>query len=190
MRIVRVLSPLTRIAVTAAAVVTASAGAYFTVDHFHGGAHKASAFEQLQGQGQRLVVSEFSDSGDVIVAVDPADVSSRTLITTIDHASGFGVFPVLSPDGKAIAYTGLPSSEDHPSPAASAEAAIVDTDGNTTVLDDDVDLVVPPIWSPDSQSIVVRKNTPEEDSAGSFDLLLLGRDGSRSTLTTWQSAPT
>src|SRR2546430_9380846 len=46
MRIVRVLSPLTRIAVTAAAVVTASAGAYFTVDHFHGGAHKASALDR------------------------------------------------------------------------------------------------------------------------------------------------
>ena len=175
---------------TAAAVVTASAGAYFTVDHFHGGAHKASAFEQLQGQGQRLVVSEFGDSADTIVAVDPADVSSRTEIATVVHASGFGIFPVLSPDGKAIAYTGLPSSENQPSPAASAEAAVVDTDGNTTVLDDDVDLVVPPIWSPDSQSIVVRKNTPEEDSAGSFDLILLGRDGSRSTITTWQSAST
>src|SRR5437763_12879179 len=137
MRIVRVLSPLTRVAVTAAPVVTASAGAYFTVDHFHGGAHKASAFEQLQGQGQRLVVSEFSDSGDAIIAVDPADVSARTTITTIPHAFGYGVFPVLSPDGHAIAYTGLPAAEDHPSPSASARAAIVDTDGNTTVLDDD-----------------------------------------------------
>ena len=30
----------------------------------------------------------------------------------------------------------------------------------------------------------------EEDTAGAFDLILLGRDGSRSTLTTWHSAST
>ena len=60
--------------------------------------------------------------------------------------------------------------------------------GDVTPLADDVDLLVAPVWSPDSASIVVRKNTPATDAAGSFELLLLGRDGSRATLTTWTTA--
>ena len=84
MRIVRVLSPLTRIAVTAAAVVTASAGAYFTVDHFHGGAHKASAFEQLQGQVNSITSrTQFST---ISVSVAPAIVPVGTPSSTWDPA--------------------------------------------------------------------------------------------------------
>jgi Tol biopolymer transport system component len=56
------------------------------------------------------------------------------------------------------------------------------------LLATDVDLLVPPVWSPDAESIVVRKNTPEEGSRGTFELILLGRDGERRTLTTWRSA--
>ena len=67
-------------------------------------------------------------------------------------------------------------------------AAVIDVKGDVTPLADDVDLLIAPVWSPDSASIVVRKNTPAPDAAGSFELLLLGRDGSRATLTTWSTA--
>ena len=97
--------------------------------------------------------------------------------------------PIL-PNGTrfAIAYTALPSDTTKPGPDAPAKAAIVDVNGDVTPLADDVDLLIAPVWSPDSASIVVRKNTPAPDAAGSFELLLLGRDGSRATLTTWTTA--
>jgi hypothetical protein len=38
------------------------------------------------------------------------------------------------------------------------------------------------VWAPDGSAIVVRRNVPAPDSAGTFELLLLGRDGSRAVL--------
>ena len=193
MFIVRVLAFAAKPALAGAALTAAAAGGYFAIDSLHpnGG---GTAFEQIQDDGQRLIISEFSENTDTIVAIDPANVGDRTTIATIDHARDYGVFPVLSPDGTAIAYTGLPATAARPSPATPAQAAVVDLHGDVSLLADDIDLLVPPLWSPDSSSIVVRKNTPgsgdspDATDAGSFDLVLLGRDGSRATLTSWSSA--
>lgn len=186
MLIVRVIAAAARPALAGSALVAVAAGGWFAIDQTRGGS--VSAFQQVQGHGQRLLISEFGDDADTLVAVDPADVSSRTTIATIEHAPGFGVFPALSPDGKAIAYTALPTDAPNPSPASPAHAAVVDVNDHVTVLADDVDLLVAPVWSPDGASIVVRKNTPADDSAGTFELILLGRDGARSTITTWSTA--
>lgn len=186
MLIVRVFTAAAKPALAGSALIAAVAGGYFAVNNVRGGS--VSAFQQVQGHGQQLVISEFGERADSIVAVNPADVSSRKTIATIEHAGGFGVFPSLSPDGKAIAYTALPSDTAKPSPDTPAHAAVVDVDGHVTLLADDVDLLVTPVWSPDSESLVVRKNTPSADSAGTFELLLLGRDGSRATITTWSTA--
>jgi Tol biopolymer transport system component len=147
-----------------------------------------TTFERLQSAGIHLVVSEFGDTADTIVAIDPEDPQSREEIAVIDHAPGWGIFASLAPDGGAIAYTALPADGAKPSPDTPAIAAIVDAGGDVQQLATDVDLLVAPIWSPDGSSIVVRKNTPAEDSAGSFELVLLGRDGARSTITSWRSA--
>ena len=188
MIIVRALTVLAKPAIVGSAIAATAVGGWFAVDSLR--PHDApSAFQRIQGQGQRLLVSEFGDRGDTIVALDPSDAGgSRTTIATIDHAPGYGIFATLSPDGKAIAYTALPSDSAKSGPASPARAAIVSVKGDVTPLADDVDLLIAPVWSPDSASIVVRKNTPAENAAGSFELLLLGRDGSRATLTTWRTA--
>ncbi len=188
MLIVRVFSALAKPALLSGAITASAAGGWFAYDRFSPH-NPPSAFQQLQTQGQRLLISEFGDKTDVITAIDPADTTNgRAQIATIDHAAGWGVFPVLAPDARAIAYTALPADTLKPSAAAPAQAAIVGVGGDVAQLADDADLLVAPIWSPDSASIVVRKNTPSDDGAGTFELLLLGRDGSRATMTTWRSA--
>lgn len=186
MIIVRVFTAAAKPMLIGGALSAAAVGGYFAVDTLRRGS--PTAFEQVQDQGQRLLISEFGDRGDTVIAVDPADVSNRTTIAQIEHAAGFGVFPVLAPDGKAIAYTALPSDLQNPAPDSPALAAVIDVREKATLLAADVDLLVPPVWAPDSQSFVVRKNSAAQDAAGSFELLLLGRDGSRSTITTWTSA--
>lgn len=188
MIIVRVLTAIAKPALVSGTLTAVAAGGWFAYDSTR--PHDPpTAFQQVQTAGQRLLISEFGDHTDNIVALDPANpATARTEIATIDHARGYGVFPVLSPDGEAVAYTALPPDTEDPSPSSSANAAIVGVDGSVTLLADDVDLLVPPVWSPDSKSVVVRKNTPSDDGAGSFELLLLGIDGSRTSLSTWQSA--
>ncbi|HEX5479279.1 MAG TPA: hypothetical protein VFY79_06115 [Dehalococcoidia bacterium] len=187
MMIARVIGALARPAIAGGVLTATAAGGFFAFNHFHNGG-SGTAFEQLQGAGTHLVLSEFGNRTDNIVAVEPADVTSRTAIASVDHAPGFGIFATLSPDGTAIAYTALPPTTERPAPDAPAQAAVIDADGNTKLLADDIDLLVPPVWAPDGKSIVVRKNTPAPDSAGTFDLILLRLDGSRSTITTWHSA--
>jgi Tol biopolymer transport system component len=187
MIIVRALTMIAKPAILSGAIATTAVGGWFAFDALRPN-DAPSAFQQVQSAGQRLLVSEFGETADSIVAIDPGDVTDRTTIATIEHASGYGIFATLSPDGQAIAYTALPSDTARPGPDTPALAAMVDVNGDVTPLADDVDLLVAPVWSPDSQSIVVRKNTPAEDSAGSIELLLLGRDGSRATLTTWTTA--
>jgi Tol biopolymer transport system component len=186
MMLVRVLAAFAKPALIGGTLTVAAAGAYVGYDHWsHDG---LTPFQQIQSQGQQLLISEFGEDADTIVAVNPDDASDRTEIATIDHATGYGIFATLSPDGDAIAYTGLPADSDRVAPDAPAQAAIVDDDGRVTLLADDIDLLVPPVWAPDGESIVVRKNTPEEDGAGSFELIALSRDGQRETITSWSSA--
>lgn len=186
MLLVRVLTATVKPALAGGIVAASIAGGALAWDRWSG--DDVTAFQRIQGQGQHLLVSEFGTSADTIYAVDAADTSSRKTIARITHADGWGIFATVSPDGDAIAYTALPPDEARPSPAAPAQAAVIDAGGDTTLLAEDIDLLIPPVWSPDSGSIVVRRNIPEEDSAGSFELVLLGRDGARSVITTWHSA--
>jgi len=186
MLLVRVLTAAARPALVAGALGAVAAGGWFAVDRLRG--PDVTPFQAVQQAGNRLIISEFGAKADTIVAVNPDDTADRTTIATIDHAQDYGVFPVLSPDGKAIAYTALPANMPKPAPDQPAQAAVVDTNADVTLLANDIDLLVPPVWTPDSRAIVVRKNTPAADAAGTFELILLGRDGSRSTITTWSTA--
>lgn len=187
MLIARIAAVALKPALAVSAVTTAAGGGAYGYQHWRGG--DTTAFESLQSAGQQLLISEFGEDADTIIAIDPTDVDgSRTEIASIGHAPGWGIFATLAPGGEAIAYTALPEDTVDASPDSPAIAAIVDAGGDVVTLADDVDLLVPPVWSPDGESIVVRKNTPAETDAGSFELLLLGRDGSRSTITSWGSA--
>jgi Tol biopolymer transport system component len=187
MLIARIAAVALKPALAVSAVTASTAGGIYGLQHWRD--NDATAFEQLQSAGQQLLISEFGEDADTILAIDPEDVAgSRTEIATVGHAAGWGIFATLAPDGGAIAYTALPEDAVDPSPDTPAIAAIVEADGDVQTLADDIDLLIPPMWSPDGGSIVVRKNTPEENDAGSFELVLLGRDGSRSTITSWRSA--
>jgi Tol biopolymer transport system component len=184
--IIHALAAAIKPALAGGALIAAAAGGYYAIDNIRG--DDATPFARIQSSGQRLLISEFGASEDAIVAVDPADTGNRETIATIGHAPEWGIFPSLSPDGTAIAYTALPSDAPDPQADTPAHAAIVDVDGDTTLLADDVDLLIAPVWSPDSQSIVVRKNVGAENAAGSFELILLSRDGTRTSLTSWSTA--
>jgi Tol biopolymer transport system component len=184
---VRVAAIALKPALAVSAVAATVGGGAYVWDHWRGDG--TTPFQRLQSAGQRLLISEFGEHADTIIAIDPNDVAgSRTEIATIRHAPAWGIFATLAPDGGAIAYTALPEDAADPSPDTPAIAAIVEAGGDVQQLADDIDLLIPPVWSPDSASIVARKNTPAEDGAGSFELVLLGRDGSRSTITSWRSA--
>src|SRR5512141_1784698 len=135
MLIVRVFTAAARPALAGGALIAAATGGWFAFDHYRGG--PVTPFQQVQGHGQQLVVSEFGDNADTVVVVNPNDVSSRKTIATIEHAPGYGVFPSLAPNGKAIAYTALPSDAPKPSPDSPAIAAIVDVEDHVTVLAND-----------------------------------------------------
>lgn len=186
MLIVRVLAAAIKPALVGGAITASAAGGFAAWQYTR---DDVTAFQRVQSAGQRLLVSEFGEGADTIVAIDPADPRiGRTEVARISHAPGYGIFAALSPDGDAIAYTALPADTPRPAPDAPATAAIVEDDGDVVTLATDIDLLIPPVWSPDGASIVVRKNTPAENSAGRFELILLGRDGSRSTVTSWSSA--
>ena len=187
MPIVRVLSALLKPAIAIAVLAAGAAGGIAAYTQLRDGT-PSTAFQRVERTGPRLVISEFGETRDEIVAVDPNDTTSRTTIASVEHAGGYGIYATLAPDGAAVAYTALPPSSPKAAPDAPAVAAVVEADGTVLRLADDVDLLVAPVWAPDGKSIVVRRNTPAADSAGTFDLLLLGRDGSRSTVTTWHSA--
>jgi Tol biopolymer transport system component len=186
MPIVRVFAAAIKPILIGGAVTATAAGGVAAWQYTHH--DDRTPFQRVQAAGTRLIVSEFDIDADTIVAIDPDDPSDRTEIARVDHAPEWGAFASLAPDGAAIAYTALPSDAEDPSPDTPAIAGIVEDDGDVRQLASDVDLLITPVWSPDASSIVVRKNTPVEDSAGRFDLILLSRDGSRSTITSWTSA--
>jgi hypothetical protein len=193
--IFRVLAAAAKPAIVTGAIAASAAGGYFAYDNIT--SQNPTAFQRLQTAGQRLLVSEFSTNADTIVALDPGDIGGpREVIATIEHAPEYGILAVLSPAGDAIAYTGLPADVRNPGPDSPAVAGVVTVGGDTLVLAEDVDLLVAPVWAPDGQSIIVRKNTAcnvagldcDANPAGLFEIISLGVDGSRVTFTSWRSA--
>ena len=177
MPFVRVFAAAFKPALAASIVVGSAAAGVSAWQYWRG--DTPGPFERIQSQGQLLVIAEFGRDADMIVAVDPDDPSARTEIARIGHAPEYGAFATLSPDGRAIAYTALPKDTLRPGADAPAVAGIIETDGAVLRLADDVDLLIAPVWAPDSSAIVVRRNLPRENAAGAFELLRLGRDGSR-----------
>lgn len=186
MLFVRVLSALAKPALVGTAAVATAAGAYFAWDTTR--PDGLTPFQAIQQADARLIVSEFGENEDTIVAIDPADTSGRTVLATIDHAPGWGVFATLSPAGDAIAYTALPPGTPDPSPDTPAIIGVIEANGNVIPLAANVDLVIPPVWSPDGASVVARRSTLADESSGTQELIVLGLDGSEAALTSWSSA--
>ena len=128
MLLVRVFSALAKPALAGSIAAGTIAGGYLAWDATR--PDGLTPFQSIQQADARLIVSEFGENEDTIVAIDPDDTSDRTTLATIDHAPGWGIFATLSPGGDAIAYTALPPDTAKPSPDTPAIAGVIEADGD------------------------------------------------------------
>jgi dipeptidyl aminopeptidase/acylaminoacyl peptidase len=128
-----------------------------------------------------LIYSEFGHNSDTIWAAQADDPTQRTRLTSVDHAPEYGIVATLSPDNEHIAYNVLPPTGSAAIDAP-AELWVMDRDGgNPSRLAVDVDLPVPPIWSPDGSSIVFRRSTGD-DFGSHFQLIRVTMSGTENVL--------
>ena len=137
----------------------------------------------LQSAGVPLVVfSEFDHEADILWAADPLQPSRRTELTRVGHAPGYGIYPSLSPDGAYVAFTVLPPSAAVRPDAAAAELRLFEiATGTTTPLGKGFDLSIVPVWSPESDVLVVRRSMAGEDG-GTVELLRMDLEGAETLL--------
>ena len=142
----------------------------------------------VQQSGSLVVFSEFGETTDTIWAADAHGPQERIKLASIDHAAGYGIVPTLSPDGKRVAYTLLPSGVAQPDPAA-AELWMLDLDGGATRrLADRVDLLASPVWAGGSDAVVVRRIQWRDDGSIASELLRVSLDGSANQVATAEAA--
>jgi hypothetical protein len=101
----------------------------------------------------------------------------------VKHAPGYGISPALSPDGTHIAYAALPPGMPG-APDAPAELHVLNIEsGETRLIAEGIDLLLPPVWAPDSASVIVRRSVWEPDAvSGSFEIVRANLDGGQATL--------
>ncbi|MCH8026255.1 MAG: hypothetical protein IH866_05620 [Chloroflexi bacterium] len=125
--------------------------------------------------GTLIVYSEFGLWADTIWAADPNDPANRVALASIDHAYGFGINPVLSPDSVHLAYTvhARDAAE-----SAGGELWLLDVEtGAAKRLARQVDLAGAPVWSPASDAVFVRRS-----GANGAELVLVELSGAATVL--------
>jgi dipeptidyl aminopeptidase/acylaminoacyl peptidase len=131
----------------------------------------------------RIVVSEFGTTEDTLWSAPADDPSQRTIIATVRHAPEYGILASVSPDGRLIAYTVLPPSQPKASADAPAEVWVLDSSGGEPRrLAEDADLLIAPVWSPDSASVVFRRSESRDNVAGTFHLVRVELSGRETEL--------
>jgi len=120
----------------------------------------------------RIVINEFGIEADTLW-VAPADKpSQRQVVAVVPHAAHYGVYATLSPDGRYIAYTALSPGLRDASNDSPAEVWLMGADGSyPRLVATDADLLIAPVWAPDSASLVFRRSQSRENSAGTFELV-------------------
>ena len=107
-----------------------------------------------------LLYSQFGETSDTLWRVAPASFSDSEQIAVIDHAPGFGIEPSLSPDGSAIAYTVMLKGAN--APDLEAQAFLLRFGREPVLIAQGIDLRGRPLWSPDGEFVVLRRNTNSE----------------------------
>ncbi len=107
-----------------------------------------------------LLYRQFGETSDTVWRVAPASLSDSQQIAVIDHAPGFGIKPSLSPAGSAIAYTVMPEGASNPD--FEAQAFLLSFGREPALIAQGIDLRGRPLWSPDGEFVVLRRNTPSE----------------------------
>ena len=110
--------------------------------------------------GGRVAYLQFGLTADTLWLADPASPADREALFTVSHAAEYGILPSVSPDGERFAYTALPEGLPAPGPDSPAQlwAASLDAGAEPLLLAEGIDLLVPPIWSPDGESVVYRRS--------------------------------
>ncbi len=129
-----------------------------------------------------LLYREFGDEADVLWEAAAADPQSRKAVASIEHAPGVGISASLSPNGEKIAYLVLTTAGRDEQ--TEAQAWVLDVErGKTRFLVERVDRGSPIVWSPDSKSIIVRRNGPMGDIGRTASLVKVDvSDGSETLL--------
>jgi len=130
------------------------------------------------GSGPRLLVTEFGLNQDTLWAISADEPDRRQPVATLPHAPGYGAYASVSADGGSLAYTALPPGLKNPAADSPAEVWLLDlSTGQSRVLAADADLLVTPVWAPDGRSLVFRRSYPQENAAGSFELVRVDLTG-------------
>ncbi len=162
-----------------ALLACALAGAGFAIGLRAGSGQQPDAAGALQAllqrSGSAVVYSEFGDGADTVWAANPSDPNDRIAIGQAPHATGYGVFPSLSPDGKYVAYTAQAGAQ--------ADLWLLDvSSGKALRLTGGVDLQSAPVWSNGSDAVVVRRSSGGENAPVSSELLRVDLAGGVTTL--------
>ena len=119
-----------------------------------------SATSEVAGTtSNRVAYLQFGITADELRVADPATPDQSETLLTIPHAPQYGVLPAISPDGTQFAYTSLPESTSSPGPDSPAELWVTMIEsGEPRLLAEGIDLLVPPVWTPDGEALVYRRS--------------------------------
>ncbi|MDP6605626.1 MAG: hypothetical protein QF664_05140 [Dehalococcoidia bacterium] len=93
-----------------------------------------------------LVFAEFGQLADRIYSADADDTTRRTLVTTVEHAEGWGINPAPAMAGALVAFLALPPGSR--GRGAGAELWLLDVEGGErTRLARDADLFAAPVFA-------------------------------------------
>ncbi len=122
---------------------------------------------------ERFAYLQFGVTADSVYLGSTRDPTKPKKAFDIPHAANWGAVGSLSPNGKSIAYNALPAATVNPTADSPADVWVAPLDGSTRPVKvaQGVDLLVRPTWSPDGRSLVLRKSTPQDGTAGDFELV-------------------
>lgn len=180
MMFARVLARTIRPALTVGVIAGAASTLWYGASALTGSGDPAPLFQPASAPS--FVFVEFGPTADAIRIAPVTDPANARTVATVAHAEGFGIYAALSPDGQRIAYTVIPPVEGEPSIESPAELRVIQADTGDQLLATGADLLVPPVWSPDSDAVVFRRSVPAEGSSGSFDLVRVDLAGNETML--------
>ena len=120
--------------------------------------------------GPTLLYREFGSGADTLWVAPAASPTDRKSVAQIEHAADWGIVAALSPDGSLVAYLVLTAGSQDP--GREAQAWVLDVgSGEKRHLADGFDLRTRPVWSPESDVIVLGRNGPQGDTGSEISLV-------------------
>ena len=136
-----------------------------------------------------ILINEFGIEADTLWTAPADKPSERQVVAVVPHAAHYGIYATLSPDGRYIAYNALSPGLRDASADSPAEVWVMGVDGAyPRLLASDADLLVAPVWAPDSASVVIRRSRSWQNAAGAFDLVRVSLSGDETALLTAEAA--